>query len=1051
MQVSAEGYSQRITISEKNAPLKKVFKEIEKQSGFVFWYEASLIPKDTKIDVSVKNGELKDVLEICFANQPLTYSILGKTIVLKGKATPFFRESIKQNENVIITSITVKGRVVNEKGAPLSGVSVTVKGSEKGTSTNGNGEYELANISENGILVFSFVGYETQSVSVKGRSVINVTLAVNLLQQEEVVVVGYGTTKRRDLTGSVSKIDMKSMEESSPLSFDNALVGQAPGVYVVPSSGEPGAAATIRIRGTSSIVGNNEPLYVIDGIPIEVGHGLGNDLYQDNYNTSISPLAGINPQDIESIDILKDASATAIYGSRGANGVVIVTTKKGSYSSIPSIKLSGNVSISKFAREYNMLSGNELKSVVEQAYENAGVPLPNSQLLFPFGENVNTDWQKETQQPAITQNYYINVNGGSLSGKTLYSISANNFNEDGPIYNTYFKRNNIRTRLETDLSKNLRIGSNFNYSDSKKKGSDLLNYYEIVTFSPYVPIFDEDGNYASVSGGSANPYSKARYKSTITDENLQLSLFAELKFTKALIFKSQIFFNNSDGTSFSYIPSYDPTEIRRNSKGTLFQEESQFDNRIFDNTLSFAKKIKNHNIYSLVGASYSQSKSKYLDVEAHDFPDDDATVTPGAASRQKIKSGGTISGLSSYFVRLNYNYSNKYYATFTGRADQSTKFGPKYRWGYFPSGALAWRISDENFMRDFNVVKDLKLRLSYGKTGSANFSDFQYATFFESGSFYDGRNGVIANNIPNPDIRWETTNQFDVAIDFSLLDKRINGTIEYFDKKTKDLILYRDIVYETGARNQYANIGDFSNKGLEFQISADVFDHKNFQWTTELNISSIKSKVLRLNDGYYRDLKEGEAVGNFIGHQIAGIFQSQKEIDALNSKLPTGVYQKAKTTPGDFKFIDINNDGFIGDGDMTKIGNPAPDFFGGFINTIRFRNFEVYALFNFSIGNYLVNSNRRYLQVYNGYGYNYEEKILDAWAPANTKTNIPRIVYGDPNNNSRLSDFFIEDASFLKLKTINLRYKVDPKLLDNMVVKKADIFFSVSNVFTITK
>ena len=353
-------------------------------------------------------------------------------------------------------------------------------------------------------------------------------------------------------------------------------------------------------------------------------------------------------------------------------------------------------------------------------------------------------------------------------------------------------------------------------------------------------------------------------------------------------------------------------------------------------------------------------------------------------------------------------------------------------------------------MEDVDFISDLKLRTSYGKTGSANFSDFQYDTFFTSGSFYNNNNGVISNTIPNPDIKWETTDQLDIAIDYSLWDRRINGSFGYFNKKTSDQILLRDVILETGGSSQFSNIGDFLNEGFEFQIGIDVISNEKFQWTTDLNLTTIKSKVLRLNGGYYNNLIEGESASYFSGYRVVGIFQNQDEIDVLNAASPNGVYQSGNTAPGDFMYADVNNDGFIGGDDSDVIGSAEPDFFGGWNNIVRFGNLEISAMFNFSVGNYLYNSNKKDLLIFNRYTSNYSTDILNAWTPTNTNTNIPRLVSRDPNNNRRDSDFFIEDASFFKLKNLNITYKFNPELLKKLFIQRASISVSASNIFTIT-
>ena len=1052
MQVSAEGYSQKITISEKNAPLQKVFKEIEKQSGYVFWYESSLIPSNSKINVSVKNAELKEVLELCFSNQPVTYSILGKTIVLKEKPSPKVHESVQQAVEVAIPPITVRGKVTDEKGNALPRVSVIESGGKKGTSTNGNGEYELGNISENAVLVFSFVGYETQSVSVKGRSTINVSLAVNLLQQDEVVVVGYGTTKRKDLTGAISSISGEELNKSVNSVFDASLTGKAPGVQVVKSSGAPGAVASIRIRGGTSAIGSNEPLYVVDGIPIEIGDGFGNSAYQTDSRYKLPPIANINPEDIESIDILKDASSAAIYGSRAANGVVIITTKKGSKSGAPQINFGYNNSFDKFANyHYNMLNADEYHQVVKEAYDNAGNPLPSNYIAYP---NANTNWVDLTTRSAVSDNIYLNVSGGSKDGSSIYSFSGGLTNQNGVIKFTDFDRQNLRANLETVLLKKVRFGTNINFSKTSNQGNGTGQFYLISKYRPDVPLYDSAGNYgASPDSVNSNPYARISQISDIKNQGILTSFFGEIEIIKGLKFRSAISLNNNIGSNVRYTPSTDVFEIRNGRKGSRTDYDYNSTSTIFDNTLTYDKLFGDHAINLLTGASYTKVQNNFTTISSTNFQDDDILNNLGSAgSIQTYNSGGAISGLSSYFLRTNYNYGGKYYATFTGRADHSTKFGPDNRWGFFPSGALAWRIKKENFMQPIHFVDNMKLRVSYGKTGSANFSDFQYATFFGSGSFYNNHNGVIANTIPNPDIKWESTYQLDAALDFELFQNKIYGSIGYFQKTTRDMILNREIIRETGGQNQYANMGDFLNKGWEFQIGSDLIKIRNFQYTTDLNITSYKSKVLKLNGGSYLSLEEGQPINYFSGYKVAGIFKSQDEIDKLDEVSPNGVYQSTNTKPGDFRFVDVNGDGFIGSDDNTVIGKAEPDFYGGWNNIFRYKNLEISAFFNFSFGNYLYNQAKRDLIFFTSNSSNYSKDILNAWSADHNHTSgtLPRIVQNDPNNNRRDSDFFIEQASYFKLKNIQVSYTFDNSFLQKVYMKNLRLYATMSNLFTIT-
>lgn len=1026
----------RISIDQnKLLTIDQVFDLIRTQTEYTFIYQEDMFRNAPKI--TLEKG-------VITANKLLELSLGSNNydVILTDTNEIVIRQ--KQQQSI------VKGQVKDEMGIPLGGVTVLVKGTTNGVATDFDGNYAI-NASKGNILKFSYVGMLPVEVTVGEDLSIDITLTIDSESLEEVVLIGYGSQKRSDITGSVSKVNVAEMNKSNPISVDNALVGRASGVHVVTASGAPGSNASIRIRGITSVFGNNEPLYVIDGLPMEIGQGQGNDFYSQNFSSTLSPLSSINPMDIESIDILKDASATAIYGSRGANGVVIITTKKGSYSSVPNISLSSTTTISSFTNDYSMLSADQYHSVVEKAYGNAGSAIPDDDELYPFGRDVNTNWQKQTDQTAINTNYYLNANGGSLNGSSLYSLSAGVTDQQGVIYGTNYKRNNLRAKLETSLSDKLRVGVNFNYSDSNNKGSNTTFYYQIIKYRPDIPVFKENGDYANDPANfQSNPYSRARYPAYVDSKNLMLSLFAEYEITRGLQFKSTYSYTKGDNKSFRYTPSYDPFELRNNRKGTLNQSESGYSSRVWDNTLTFSKSINKHEFNAVAGVSFTENNSDFTGIRATDFPDDDVMVTPGAASSLNLTSGGTVSGLASYFLRANYNFDNKYYLTFTGRADNSTKFGPKNQWGYFPSGAIAWRLSQEDFF-DVDFIDDLKLRTSYGKTGSANFSDFQYATFFTAGSFYNNNNGVISNTIPNPDIKWETTDQLDVALDFSMWERRLNGSVGYFNKKTSDQILLRDVILETGGTSQFSNIGDFLNKGFEFQIGVDVISNDKFQWTSEFNLTTIKSKVLKLNGGYYRNLIEGESISYFEGYKVTKIFQNQQEIDALNAASPNGVYQSNNTASGDFMYTDVNNDGFIGGDDRDIIGNAEPDFFGGFNNVFRFGSFEISALFNYSVGNYLYNSNKKDLLIFSNYNNNYSTGILDAWTPQNTNTDVPRLVSGDPNNNRRDSDFFIEDASFVKLKNLNITYKFNPDFLKKLFIQRASISLSASNVFVITK
>ncbi|MCO4294214.1 TonB-dependent receptor [Solitalea sp. MAHUQ-68] len=1046
LQLSASSYGQNVTLHEQNVSLVDVFKEIRKQTGYDFFYNDRVLENTKNININLKEAPLTEALDACFTGQPITYSINNKIVIVKALERPSVVE-IKSNP----AEINAKGKVVDANGLPLPGVSITVKGASKGTQTDVNGAFTLS-VSKGSVLVFSFIGYKKKEITVEREMVFNVILEEDLAKLEQVVVVGYGETRKKDLTGSIASIKAEAVQSMNSPNFDVALVGQAPGVYVVKTNGAPGADASIRIRGGTSVLGVNEPLYVIDGIPVQIGGGGGSDSYSNSRSVQISPLASINPEDLESIDILKDASATAIYGSRAANGVVIITTKRGKKGQEPSLKFSYSSVFEDFTNRYKMLNTAQYIDVVNKAYANANLAVPAD---FKPNDKVYSNWQNEVTQVSQSNSWNLSLTGGTPNSKTIYAFSAGTNDQKGVIMGSGFKRYNLATNLETNVFDKLKVGTNLKYSQSTTKGNGNSFYYNIVKYRPDVPIYDEKGNYATtIDSTSSNPYAQLKQISESANKNLMASFYGEFEIVNGLKLKSSLSYNTVDGTNLRYIPSWDAFEARNRRTGSRTDNLSSFDSRIFDNTLTYNNFFGKHYVNALAGASFTQDKSNYTRVSSSNFPNDDALNNLGsAATISQYGSGGSISGLESYFIRGNYNYAGKYYLTFTGRADKSTKFGPNNQWGVFPSAALAWRISEENFLKKYDFINDAKLRISAGRTGSANFGDFLYSTFFTTGSFYNGVNGVIPNTVPNPSIRWETTNQLDAGLDFSLFQNKLRGSVTYYYKLTKDLILGVDVPYETGAANQLTNIGDVLNKGLEIQLGTDIISTNNFTWSTDFNISFNNNVLKKLNGGSLPNgvrLTEGEPLSYFYGYKTDGLFQTQSEIDALNAAAPNNIYQAVKTAPGDYKFVDTNKDGYITADDMVKLGNAEPDFFGGWNHTLRYKKFSLSALFNYSVGNVLYNSSQASLSIFNSYLSNYNTGILNAWTPEHPNTNSPRVVAGNPNQNGRISDQYVSTASFIRLKNLYLSYLLNDTRLNKFYLNNVRLFVAATNVFTVT-
>lgn len=1045
LQVSASANAQRVTLNVDQAPVEEVMRAIYQQTGYSFLADRALLDQAKPVSVHVENVELKDALKAIFRGQRIDYQLSGKII-----------SATKRQQ----ADIQVRGMVVDQSGEALPGATVRVL-APSGTSislqtaTDEQGRFVLSDVPEGSRLEISFVGHRTRTLAAKsdmGR--ITLELSTASVEEVQIVAVGYGNVEKRDLTGAVSTVNVTEMQKQPAFRLDVALAGRAPGVMVTKTSGAPGAEATIRIRGASSVFGINEPLYVIDGVPIQVGQGMGMDDYRSTRSFHVSPLASINPADIESIDILKDASGTAIYGSRGANGVILVTTKRGKGGHKPTLSVGYQAMTDRFVKDFDMLTSRELYTVAEEAYANAGQDLPGDFVQY---QGVNTNWRDLVTRNSYSDMLNMSLRGGVGNGQTNYALSASMNNQVGVIKSSGIDRYNLRASIESEVNDMLKVGTNLNWTRNNTQGLSNSYYYNIATYRPDVPVFDEMGRYATTTDSvSGNPVAKTLYTNELTNTSLMASLFAEVQLFNMLRFRSTLSYNKTDDITVNYTPSFDPFEIRNGRRGSRDDIHYKFNSLIFDNTLTLDKFFGSHYLNAMVGASYTGDRRDFSNIESVNFPDDYVLNNLGSAGAiQSYATGGSVSGLESYFARANYNYQGKYYLTFTARADKSTKFGPNNQWGFFPSGALAWRISQEEFMKEYAWLSDLKLRASTGKTGAANLGDFLYSTFFSAGgngSFHDGLNGVTLNTVPNPSIRWETTHQTDIGLDFAFLNNRIRGAVDLYWKYTKDLLLNVPIPFETGASSQIMNVGDISNKGFEFVIGGDLIRKEHLRYTTDINFNKNTGRLEKLNGGSstaLNNFKEGDPLGSMFGYRVAGIFQTQEAIDALNEKSPNGFYQSSQTSPGDFKYVDINGDGYISSSDVVSLGSAEPEFFGGWNHVLRYHNLEASLLFYFSYGQRLNNSVKSSLGIFDT-DKNYSRAVLNAWSESNRDTDHPRNVFRDPNNNGRASDYFIQDASFIKVKNLQLAYYLDPEHWTGNRVDQIRIHAGVSNLLTLT-
>lgn len=1070
LQVSAESYSQKITISENNVSLTKVLSEIEKQSGYVFWYESNLLEKNARVSVSLKNADIKEAMNACLANQPLTYSIKGKTIVLKHKALVVHQPGAIVN-NALPPPITVTGKVIDENGAGISGATVMIKGSTKGTQTDAAGNFVFENVQDNAVLIFSSVGYESKEIAVGNRRTINITLVTAIAALDETVVVAYGTSKRKDLTGAIGSIGRKTIENTTVTNLDQLLQGRIPGVDVMISSGMPGAAVKVRIRGNSSLIGNNDPLYVVDGVPVITDKNYAfNQITGGDIRENLSGLLNINMNDVESIDVLKDASATAIYGSRAANGVVIITTRKGIPGQKPIINVGYDYGFQRMNNNYRPLNAREFREIMTEAATNGSPSLQGwwAEVYPHMGKILNSPEEyfgKEdinwldlmTDSKASVNNFNISSRGGSKD--ITYYISYSNNGNNGVLKGSGLDRNAGKLQLDAYINPQLRVGTNVNISNSK---TDVKNggLTSLLSWRPDLPIYTASGAYFTYEGMD-NPLAASTEINNAENTGINGSGYLEFEPVKGLFLRSSLAFSNEISKTRLYSPT---TVIMGSRYGGVGQESiSENLNRIFDNTVSYSKNWdQKHDLNALVGASFEHLTSKFFTAIGTGFPDDKVLNNLSSAANAYGVSGNTEkTGLISYFSQFNYIYDDRYLATVTTRMDGSSKFGRNNRYGFFPSGAVAWKMHNEKFMSDIMWLDQLKLRASYGLVGASSLGNYRWRTKYIA-SGYGGLPAIIPENMENPKLKWEKTKMFDAGVEFSLLDYRINGSFGYYSKYTSDLLQSATIPTSTGFINVTRNVSEVSNRGIEIDLNSYIIRNERFSWYLGITATKNTGRIEKLNEGKvvgsaYEDnrLIEGEPFGTLWGYVADGIFQSQKEVDEYNAKTQAATggaskyYQEEFTAPGDIRFVDVNGDGKVDYKDQGVIGNSSPNLTGGITNRVNlWKNLAINIHTAYSIGGKKLWNAKR--MAYAFYDQNQSQLMLDRWTPEHPTNTAPRISIGDRVGNSRVSSFWVHDYSYFKIQDIYITYRLPASLTEKIKFKNVIAHLGVSNIATFT-
>lgn len=937
--------------------------------------------------------------------------------------------------------ITVQGVVKDQTGETVIGASVMEKGTTNGTITGIDGDFSL-NMSPNGTLVVSFVGYKTQEVQVKGQKQLQVVLSEDAEMLDEVVVIGYGTMKKSDLTGAVSSIGNKDIKDSPVSNLGQAIQGKISGVQIV-DAGKPGDNVSIKIRGLGSI-NNCDPLVVIDGVPTDLG------------------LSSLNMADVERLDVLKDASATAIYGSRGANGVVMITTKRGTEGK-GKLAVSANYSFQNATNVPSLLNAAQYAELSNDMMVNSGRN-PNPEWANPSELGAGTDWMDELLRTGVMQNYTVSYSGGNE--KSHYYVSGGFLDQSGIVKSVNYRRFTFQSNSDAQVLKWLKFSNNITFSaDTKKSGS--YNIGDALKALPIYPVKNEDGSWSGPDGNSEwygstrNPIGPTELNKSQTDGyNFLANLTAELTFTKWLKFKSTFGYDAKFWFIDNFTPKYNwkptPTEetsrYKSDNKSFTYLWDNYF---LFDHT--FAEK---HRVGLMAGMSVQWNTNDYLNAQKNVFMFDNVHEMDNGEEMYAIGGNETEWALLSYMARVNYSYEDRYLLTATIRRDGSSRFGKKHRWGTFPSVSVAWRASQEKWFPKNDYINDLKVRAGYGVTGSqASVGNYSYLASYNTSVYPFGissgnQTALVSSTLANPYIHWEEVAQTNIGFDASLFNSRVMFSFDAYLKETRDMLVKASIPITSGFEDTtttYTNAGKVRNQGIEMSLHTINLTGE-LGWETNLTATYNKNKIKdlnsdvpyyinQINNSYVTMLAKDYPINVFYGYVTDGIFQNQSEVN-------THAVQPG-AEPGDIRFRDLNNDGVINDSDRTVIGNPNPSWLFSMNNSLSYKGFELSVFLQGIAGNKIYNANN----IDNtgmAAAYNQTTDVLKRWQGEGTSNSMPRAVFGDPNQNTRVSDRFVENGSYLRLKNITLSYTFPKQWLQKAQIENARLSLSCENVATIT-
>jgi TonB-linked SusC/RagA family outer membrane protein len=1068
----AGGKAQLVTLSVRNVPLQTIFEEVKHQTGFTFVYTEAIMRKAKKVSVSVKDAPLEAVLNQCFKEQPLSYTILNEMVIIKEKEDikPVVPEVKEETAHV-----TVSGRVLSDSGRILQGASVVVVGTSQGVPTNADGRFTIE-VPLNGTIAISAIGYEIRLTSTSQ-------------QLDQIVVVGYGTRKRSDLTGAVSSINSGTIEKSGVISVDQALQGRIAGVQMTQNTGLPGGGSSIQIRGLSSINSTNEPIFVIDGVIISSGTGT----YSSN------AFSAINPADVETIDVLKDASATAIYGAQGANGVIIITTKKGKPGA-PRISVDAKYGVQGIPKYLSLTNLREYAQHQNEYYTLKGWGI-SDYFANPALLSTGTDWQREIFRPASMQNYNLSVSGGNEI--TTYRVSGNYLKQQGVASGSGFDRVTVSTNLDTKIKPWAKIGGAMTLSQTSQVITiadwDLIN--SAVRQSPSVPARTLDGSYGGPEDANdalSNPLALSKLLDKGNKRiGIRGNVYLDIKPINALTLRTEFATDLGEEMTHTFIPTY-KLGSRYNSEITNQQTQRYANNWSWRNLATYNEKFGQwHTVNATLGHELTERSFNYIYAKRRGGSNQLRDIDAGDALTAENNGTTGRVAYTSFFGRVFYSFRDRYLLTATLRYDGSSNFAEGHKWGMFPSTALAWKVSDEPFFRGVKAISSMKLRLGYGKVGNSNIRQFAYTANIANVPTIWG-NGALVANVPNPEVTWESTKSYNLGLDMSLLHNRIELVADVYLKRTDNLLLELTLPGITGAQQggppgsasaPWDNVGSLENKGIEIAVNTINVKKKDFSWNSSFVFTLNKNEVLKLNTPsafisktyqlagttYIVNRTEaGRSIGEFWGYKTTGRINSADDIYDKNGNIKLAIPEKQKIDKnngvwvGDLIWDDYNHDGRINVDDREYLGSPLPKFTYGFGNTFTYKNFDIYVFFAGSYGNKVLNFLNIAIDNPNATGNITRRAGMD-YARLGLKdaggsavdiynayvsggdASMPRMSQNDINSNNRLSSRFVEDASYLRLQNVNLSYTLPGKMLAKLKMTNAKLYISAQNLYTFTK